>query len=83
MVLQWNQNRTSLKKEEQKTIGDDGIASEYHQVQLYIYRVYKKDVPSPKSLLNSIFCKIMDSNSNQRLILDFRCASITHFVFIC
>ena len=33
-----------------------------------------KDVPNLKSLLNSIFCNIIDSNSNQRLIWDFRCA---------
>ena len=39
------------------------------------YRVYKKNVSNPKLLLNSIFCKIMESNSNQWLILDFRCTS--------
>ena len=33
-----------------------------------------KSIRNPKLLLNSIFYKIMDSKSNQRLILDFRCA---------
>ena len=35
----------------------------------------EKDVPNTKSLLNSFFCKIMDSDSNQGLIWDFSCAS--------
>ena len=47
----------------------------YRAVAKDKYRVYKKNVPIPKSLLNWIFCKIMDSNSNQRLIWDFRFAS--------
>ena len=38
-----------------------------------LHRVYKKKCPESK--IESIFCKIVDCNSNQRLILDFRCAS--------
>ena len=34
-----------------------------------------KNVSNKKSRLNSIFCNMMDSNSNERLIWDFRCSS--------
>ena len=34
---------------------------------------YQKNVPNTKSLLNWFICKITDTNSNQRLIYDFRC----------
>ena len=33
-----------------------------------IYRVYQKNVPNTKSLLNWFICKITDTNSNQWLI---------------
>ena len=47
----------------------------YGPLLFLLYRVFQKKCPIPKSLLNWMFCKIMDSNSNQRLIWDFRCAS--------